>query len=184
MEDAKIVALYLERAEAAVLETEKKYGRYCRYIACRILDSDEDAGEIVNDTLLTLWNTIPPKRPESLKPYIGTVCRNLALNAWNAGHTQKRGEVPLVLEELAECIPAGDSGETLGESLALREALNGFLQSLPRKTRNIFVRRYYYAGSVAEIGAEYAMKESAVAMLLLRTRRKLKDYLEKEGFAL
>jgi len=184
MEDAKIVALYLERAEAAVLETEKKYGRYCRYIACRILDSDEDAGEIVNDTLLTLWNTIPPKRPDPLKPYIGTVCRNLALNAWNARHTQKRGEVPLVLEELAECIPAGDNGETLGESLALREALNAFLRSLPRKTRNIFVRRYYYAGSVAEIAAEYAMKESAVAMLLLRTRRKLKDYLEKEGFAL
>lgn len=184
MEDAKIVELFFARSEDAVSETEKKYGRYCHYIAGQVLSSDEDAREIVNDTWLRLWNTIPPERPVSLKSYIGTICRNLAINAWNAGHAQKRGEVTLVLDELAECIPAGNSGETIGESLALREALNGFLEKLPQKTRNIFLRRYYYAASVAEIAGSFAMKESTVAMLLLRTRRKLKEYLEKEGFLL
>ena len=68
MEDKQIVDLYWKRSESAIAETEKKYGRYCHYIAYQILENDEDAKEIVNDTYLKTWQTIPPKRPESLKP--------------------------------------------------------------------------------------------------------------------
>lgn len=73
MEDKQIVDLYWERSESAIAETEKKYGRYCHYIAYQILENDEDAKEIVNDTYLKTWQTIPPKRPESLKPYVGMI---------------------------------------------------------------------------------------------------------------
>ena len=33
MEDKQIVDLYWARSETAIAETEKKYGRYCHYIA-------------------------------------------------------------------------------------------------------------------------------------------------------
>ena len=56
MDDKQIVDLYWKRYEAAISETEHKYGKYCRYIAFNILVSDEDSEECVNDTYLRAWN--------------------------------------------------------------------------------------------------------------------------------
>lgn len=185
MEDKQIVELYWARSEAAIAETEKKYGRYCYYIAYQILSSDEDAKEIKNDTYLKAWDTIPPKCPDPLKPYLGMISRQLALNIYEKQHTQKRGgQIPLVLDELLECVPDNDSGADIGESIALSDTLNRFLWALPGRTRNIFVRRYFYTSTIAEIAKDFQMKESNVTMHLLRTRKKLKQFLIKEGFDL
>lgn len=185
MEDKQIVDLYWERSENAIAETEKKYGRYCHYIAYQILTDDEDAKEIVNDTYLKTWNTVPSNRPDPLKAYVGKISSNLALDRYDERNAKKRGggELPLVLDELSGCIPDRNDRD-IGESAALRDALNRFLRSLPQKTRNIFIRRYWYVSSVSEIANDYSMKESNVAMLMLRTRKKLKDFLNKEGFEL
>lgn len=184
MDDEQIVDLYWERSESAIKETEKKYGRYCHYIAYQILQNDEDAKEVENDTYLKAWQTIPPKRPTALKPYVGMISRHLAFDMYEAQHTQKRGQIPLVLDELAECLPGEGDAWDVVSGIALRDSLNAFLRGLPLKTRNIFLRRYWYASSLAEIATAYAMKESTVGMLLLRTRNKLRGYLEKEGFNL
>ena len=185
MEDQQIVDLYFSRSESAITETDRKYGRYCHSIAYNILEDHEDAKEIVNDTYLKAWNTIPPNRPDPLKPYVGMISRHLSLDRYEEYHTQKRGgQVPLVLEELAECIPDNDSREDIGESVALKDALAKFIRSLPDKTQMIFLRRYWYASSVAEIAEEYGMRENSVNVLLHRTRKKLKDHLQKEGFDL
>ena len=185
MEDQQIVDLYFARSESAITETDRKYGRYCHSIAYNILEDHEDAKEIVNDTYLKAWNTIPPNRPAPLKPYVGMISRHLSLDRYEEYHTQKRGgQVPLVLEELAECIPDNDSREDIGESVALKDALAKFIRSLPDKTQMIFLRRYWYASSVAEIAEEYGMRENSVNVLLHRTRKKLKDHLQKEGFDL
>ena len=182
MQDKDIVDLYWARCESAIEETDKKYGRYCHYVAYQILENDEDAKEVVNDTYLKTWNTIPPHRPDPLKPYVGTISRQLSLNRYEAQHAQKRdGQVTLALEELAECIP--DTNDTdIGESVALSDALSRFLWTLPERTRIMFVRRYFYVSPIAEIAADFSMKESAVTMLMLRTRQKLAHFLKKEGF--
>lgn len=184
MDDKRIVDLYWLRDESAIEETDKKYGRYCHYIAYHILADDEDAKEVVNDTYLKTWNTVPPNRPDPLKPYVGTISRQLSLNRFEAQHTQKRGgQVALALDELSECIP--DTNDTdIGESVALSDALSRFLWTLPERTRIMFVRRYFYVSPIAEIAADFSMKESAVTMLMLRTRQKLAHFLKKEGFAL
>jgi RNA polymerase sigma-70 factor (ECF subfamily) len=185
MEDQQIVDLYFARSESAITETDRKYGRYCHSIAYNILEDHEDAKEIVNDTYLKAWNTSPPNRPDPLKPYIGMISRHLSLDRYEEYHTQKRGgQVPLVLEELAECIPDNDSREDIGESVALKDALAKFIRSLPDKTQMIFLRRYWYASSAAEIAEEFGMRENSVNVLLHRTRKKLKDHLQKEGFDL
>ena len=182
MDDVQIIELYWERSEDAIKETDKKYGKYCYYIANRILEDGEDAKEIQNDTYLRVWNTIPPKRPSFFKSYIGTIARNLSLNRYEQIHSQKRGgRLALVLDELSECV-ADSASEDGSANARLTEALNRFLESLPSKTRAIFMRRYFYASDVCEIANEYAMSENGVSVLLFRTRKKLKDFLEKEGF--
>ena len=184
MEDKEIVELYWARSENAIAETDKKYGRYCHYIAYQILSDNSDAEEIVNDTYLKTWNTVPPNYPDPLKAYVGMISNQLALNRYEEKTAEKRGggRMPLIYHELDECIADENETEDLAESLVLRDLLNRFIWSLPKKTRNIFVRRYWYASSLTEIAEDYGMKENAVAMLMFRTRQKLKDFLEKEGF--
>lgn len=181
MDDAKIIALYEARDEKAIAETQQKYGGYCRYIAERILASKQDAEECVNDAYHKAWNTIPPQKPESLASYIGMLTRQLSFNRYKENHRQKRGggEVPLILEELQECIADKDNVPN-ADDIALRDAMNAFLSNLPQRTRMVFMRRYWYADEVSTIAADYGMSESHVGVLLYRTRKKLKEYLEKE----
>ena len=42
------------------------------------------------------------------------------------------------------------------------------------------MRRYWYADSIAEIARRYGMTESKVKMQLVRTKEKLRIFLEKE----
>lgn len=182
MEDREIVELYWERSEAAISETERKYGKYCFAIALRICDDREDAEECVNDTYLRAWNSMPPHKPEKLSAFLGKLARNLALNRYKERHCEKRGQgqVALALEELQECVP-NTAGGSFADDIALRDALNRFLRMLPHETRAVFMQRYWYVCSISDIAAEWGMSESRVKMLLLRTRNKLKQFLEKEG---
>ena len=186
MEDREIVELYWQRSESAIAETESKYGTYCRYIARNILLDREDSEECVNDAYLGVWNSIPTKRPQVLKSYIGRITRNIALNRFSRLSAAKRnfGQVPLALDELEDCVPARDGSDRLVDDLSLAELLNHFLSTLPVGQRKIFVCRYWYLSPVKEIAADLDISESNVKMSLLRSRDKLKLLLEKEGISL
>ena len=186
MNDDQILDLYWARSEEAVARTAERYGTYCRTIARNILDSQEDEEECVNDAYLRAWNAIPPERPENLGAFLGRITRNLALDRYRRAAAEKRSadRSALVLEELKDCIPAGTEAARLDDGLALREALGAFFASLSPRIRVIFLRRYWYFFSTKEIAAAYGMSEGSVKMTLLRTRRKLKQYLEKEGISL
>ena len=183
MEDRQIIKLFLQRSGSAIAATAKKYGSRLLQLAGNILRDPRDAEEAVNDTYLKTWNTVPPHEPDPLRPYIGTISRQLALDTYRAQHTQKRGgQVPLVLDELMGCIPDEDSGADIGESVALSDALSRFLRSLPPRNRNVFVRRYFYMSTIEEIAQDFSVKPNAITMLLLRTRKNLAKFLKKEGF--
>lgn len=186
MDDSRIIQLYLDRSERAISETSKKYGRYCHYIAFRILQNTEDAEECVNDTYLRTWNAIPPKQPNRLQTFLGKITRNLSLNRWEKSAAEMRGagQVALVLDELAECIPADRDGESMVDNVVIQQVIDRFLGGLPPETRKIFVRRYWYMSPVKEIAGDYHLSESKVTVTLFRTREKLKAALEEEGIIL
>lgn len=182
MDDREIVALFEIRSENAIRQTAAQYGRYCHSIAFRILQNDQDAEECVSDTYLRVWNAIPPACPTNLQTFLGKITRNLALNRYEKRTADKRGggQMPLVLEELAECLPDHD-WETRCETTDIREALNRFLQGLPKETRVIFVRRYWFMQSANEIALALGISPNRVNVTLHRTRRKLQTYLKQEG---
>lgn len=186
MEDKQIVELYLRRDEQAIDQTAKKYGSYCFSIANNILDNYEDTEETVSDTYVSCWRAIPPHRPGNLGTFLGKITRRLAIKRWRANHTLKRGggEMPLVLEELAGCIPAENDPERDMEMLELSRALNRFVGQLPKTERTVFVCRYWYLDSIEMIGKRYGFSQSKVKSMLSRTRKKLQTYLEKEGITL
>lgn len=186
MDDAKIVQLYLDRDEHAIQETANKYGNYCTSIAKNILGNYEDAEECVNDTYLNTWNAIPPHKPKMLSTFLGKIVRNLAFDRYRYNTADKRGggELPLVLDELADCVSGYDNVEQAYERKELVEVINDFLGTLPEKKRNIFVCRYWYTDSIADIAARYNMAYPAVSMMLNRLRIKLHNYLIERGYEL
>ena len=184
MEDNQIIELYWNRDENAITETGRKYGAYCRKIAVNILQNEEDSEECVNDTWLKTWNSIPPHRPENLRLFLAKITRNLSFNRYNENTAQKRGggEITLVLDELAECLEAKSDVEQIVLGKELKECIKGFVTTLRERDRNVFVRRYFFVDTVKEIAERYGISENNVMVILSRTRKQLKNKLEKEGY--
>ncbi len=186
MEDLKIIEMFFERKECAITETERKYGRYLSKIAYNILFDTEDSEECVNDTYMKAWNSIPPQQPEILSTFLGKITRHLAIDLFRKKHAEKRknSEYALSLSELDECIPDKFSAEKEIEQKELSESINRFLASLSKENRDIFVCRYFYSDSIKEIASFFKSNESKIKSSLFRSRKALKEHLEKEGFYL
>lgn len=181
MEDSQIIELYYQRNEDAIRETDAAYGRKLHVLAERIVQSHEDAQECVSDTYLKTWNIIPPQRPNYFFAFLAKICRNFALGRvdWNNAEKRKADVVSLTAE-MELCIPDRRREDTL-EGEEIRRLLNRFLEELSRESRLIFLRRYWYADSIAEIAMRYGISQSKVKTRLHRTRNQLRAYLEKEG---
>ena len=188
MNDEQIVQLYWDRDEQAIEESRIKYGNYCYSVSFGVLRNAEDSEECVSDTWLRSWNSIPPQRPRLLKAFFGKIARNLALDRWRSSRAQKRGGeyagMELVLDELAEIVPAEDSVERSIEQSELTELINSWLRSLPEESRTVFLRRYWYMQDVREISESLDLTESKVKMLLMRLRSKLREFLIEEGYGI
>ena len=181
MDDEKIIALFFARDEAAIRETDAAYGRKLHTLAERILRNREDAQECVNDTFLNTWNAIPPRYPNRFFAFLASICRNLALNRLDWQQAARRNaQIVSLSEEMELCIP-DISREREQNNRELGQLLTVFLEGLPKESRLIFLRRYWYVDTIAEIAVRYGMTESKVKMQLSRTRAKLRKLLEKEG---
>lgn len=181
MEDSKIMDLYFARNEDAIRHTADTYGRRLFYLAERIVNNDQDAEESVSDTYMKAWATIPPHRPKYFFAYLAKICKNFALDKldWKAA-AKRKAEVVSLTQEMESCIP--DTARSYDvDRRELGMILDAFLRTLTPENRMIFMRRYWYMDTVAEIAVRYGLGESAVQMRLGRTRGKLHAYLEKEG---
>ena len=184
MQDSQIVDLYWRRNEAAIDQTDKKYGRYLTKIAYNILADREDSQESVNDTYLAAWNSMPPHRPDVLGTYLGKLTRRISIDFFRKRTSQKRGggEYALSLQELESCISGGNTTEQALDLQLLSEAIETYLRSVTQEARNVFIGRYYYLDPVKKIAGYCRISESKTKILLHRTRQGLWEYLQKEGF--
>lgn len=183
MDDGSIVELYFARSEQAIKETDIKYGGYCYSIAYNILANQRDCEESVNDTYLSAWNTIPPRKPNPLAPFLGKIVRHISIDRWRKNGALKRGggEMPLALEELEGCVASGENLEERYEQKELTCQVRKFAASLSDTERRVFVCRYWYLDSTAEIAKRFGFSENKVSSMLHRTRGKLEKHLMGEG---
>ena len=184
VKETEILDLYFERNEKALEETQSAFGSIVMKISRNILKDECDSEENTNDTYISLWNSIPPARPESLIAYISKVARNLALNKLQKRNAQKRSAdtSSLSLDELDECTPSSLSVEEDTDARLLSQTISAFLRGEKEEARNIFLRRYFFCDSVKDISELLEISESKVKSSLMRTRNKLREYLLKEGF--
>lgn len=184
MSDEEIIRLFLARDENAIRQTDAVYGKRLFRLADNILKNAPDAEESVNDTYLHTWNSIPPRRPRYFFAYIAKLCRNIALNRldWNNA-AKRKAEIIQLTSELEACIPDSVRSREF-EVEELGRILDRFLRALSDENRLIFLRRYWFGDSIAEIAAQSGLREGAVLMRLNRAKDKLSTFLQKEGIGI
>ena len=184
MNDEEIVRLYYERSEDGIAQSEQKYGRLCRSVIRRILPDERDAEECLSDVWIRTWNSIPPEKPRVLGAFLARIARNLALNRYKAKSAQKRqGDAfALSLDELDDCAVSLPDPESETAAAELGASISAFLRTQSEEVRSMFVLRYFYCESIEELSARFRCGESRIKTTLLRTRRKLREHLIKEGY--
>lgn len=182
MEDAQIIELFFARSEDAISELDKKYGKLCHKLADNILASAQDAEECVNDAYLSTWNVIPPQRPESLPAFVGTLVRRCSITRYRANTAMKRNShYDMCMEELETFLASPQ--QAMEEHYAARElaaAIERFLDTQSKENRVLFMRRYWYADSFAEIGKLLGITEGNARLRLTRMRKQPKTYLTEQ----
>ena len=182
MEDLQIIGLLFQRSETAIFVLQQKFGGLCRSIISNILPDNRDVEECMSDAFLRVWNSIPPQRPERLDSYIARIARNVALDRYDYNTASMRHTgLTLAYEELALYLP---SREQETDAVEFKSFINRFLRSLPKASRMMFLRRYWYGESIAQIAKAFECSEEKVKSTLFRTRNKMRQAMIKEGIYL
>ena len=178
MEDLLIIRLLFQRSEMAISALQQKFGGLCRSVISRILTDGRDIEECISDTYLRVWNSIPPQRPDRLDSYLARIARNAALDRYDYNTASMRHtDLTLAYEELAMFLP---SREKETDAVEFRAFINRFLRGLPVMSRMMFIRRYWYGESIADIAYAFDCSEEKVKSILFRIRKKLRDAMIKE----
>ena len=181
MDDLMIIELYFSRNEQAIKETDIKYGKLCFSMANNILSNDEDSEECVNDTYLSVWNKIPPTRPNNFRAFICKIVRNLSMKKLEFNRALKRTQnVTVSYTELEKILPDTRTAPEW-EYENLGKIISDFLQHEKEDARNVFIRKYYFFDSISDIAERYSFTESKVKNMLYHSRNKLRECLKKEG---
>ncbi len=182
MKDEKIIELFFARNEDALRETELKYRNLCLYVASNFLVSREDREETLNDSLLALWNSIPPERPDNLPAFLSEIVRRLSINKSRANNAWKRGKnVQIVGEEFLSMIEDGTDLAAQFDAKRGGELISAFLRASSKSDRKIFIMRYWLDMSIEQISSQTGFGESKIKVTLHRMRKKLAAELGKEG---
>ncbi len=115
-----------------------------------------------------------------MKLYLARLTKNQALNMLRSRNTEKRGkgQYTQAVEELEEVLAAHDTPEEQLIQRANIQAVQSFLDGLPELECAIFVRRYWFADSIADIAERYDISQVNTKVKLHRTVKKLRAYLE------
>ncbi|MBR4961971.1 MAG: sigma-70 family RNA polymerase sigma factor [Clostridia bacterium] len=186
MTDKEITDALWNREEAGLAAVMELCGSRCRKIAGNILP-DTDAEEVVADTWLKIWQTIPPNRPVSLAAYACRITRNLAVNRYHHNKAARRTTDVLTdwetLTENPDLFETVQAADPVAESVQARELAQGidrFLRMLPKEDRVLFVRRYVYLDTAEDLAETLHLTKGHIHVKLHRIRKRLMNYLMEE----
>lgn len=182
LDDNKIINLFFERSELAIIELARKYGSVCMKIAMNILSNIQDAEECLDDTYYAVWNTVPPQRPKPLSAYVYRIVRNISINRYKYRNADKRrGTYDVCVEELEYCLASSECTEDVVEEKEIVNCIEDFIDSLEPVNQMIFIRRFWYMDSYKDIADASRLREGTVRTRMVRIKSDLRLYLKERG---
>lgn len=180
MDDPEIIELIFNKDESGIKMLSEKYSKLIAQVCRGMLRSNEDAEETANDTLMAVWNAIPPERPVNLTGFVCKIARRLAVSRVRYNTAAMRNAD--LISELDEVLPSRENSvEERAEASELADFINEWLGTLSEQKRRLFILRYYYMKTVKEAARECGMSKTAATTALMRLREALKNYLNERG---
>lgn len=169
------------RDSNALSNIEKSYGALLHRIAVNLGLSAGDTEECINDTLLEVWNTVPPAKPKSIRSYVCMLMRRTAVDRIRYNTAKRRGNTVYfdISNELDSCI---DVENTVIDEMCIPMILNQFLEKQSPENREIFIRRYYEFENTRSIAADLRMGTNTIEKRLSRMRANLRKTLTEWGY--
>ena len=128
------------------------------------------------------WKAMPPAKPNPLLTYLLKIVRNLSLKRyWQKGAAKRNSNYTIALQEIEACVAAPNAVEDVIEARELAHILEGFLDTLTKENRVIFLRRYWFSDSYQDIAELVGLSEKTVSVRLTRMRQKMRQYLLESG---
>ena len=168
MTDRERVALLRDHPNRGMEELARQYATLAAGIAGRILQNPRDAEEVASDVLLRLWQNRETLNPDTLRGFVITTARNLAVDRWR--QLRRRSEVPLTEwdREPAELL----------ESLVLTKVLAEQIKALSPPDGELFLRHYLLLETARELADRFQMTVPAVRSRLHRLRERLRKEVQ------
>lgn len=143
-------------------------------IAFDMLRNEEDAKDVLQDTLLRAYSSLESlKDPEKFRPWIMQILVNCARDACR----RRSRTASIQLDDYADCILWRENDdEPALDSIWLQEGI----RQLDEKSRMILLLYYFEEIEIRDISRIMGMTVSAVKVRLSRTRQKLKKLLSEE----
>ena len=151
-------------------------------LALRITQKHEEAEDIVQDTLIKVWNKRDEwEKIESIEAWCLTICRNLALDRIRRRDNQNES-----LDIIQSDTPYRDG--TPYEQMLQRdriELVRRMVNALPEKQRSCMQLRDFEGKSYKEIASILNISEDQVKVNIFRARQAIKTkYQQIEGYGL
>jgi len=163
--DLELLCLLEQNPNQALAVLAERYGSLAASIAGRVLPGRiQDVEEIAADVLIRIWEKRTEIHPDTLRGFVITTARNLAIDRWRV--LRRRNEVPLFDNDR--------EAEEFLESQVLTRILAEEIRKLSPPDGEIFLRHHLLLETAAEIGKRFGLTESAVRARLHRMRRQLR----------
>ncbi len=160
-----------------VLPLKDKFFR----LALRLTRNREEAEDIVQETLLRLWNKREELKAEGIETLGFTICHNLAIDHLQKKETQNIAFDPALHE-------AADSDNTPADQLIAKEGqslIQQIVSQLPEKQQAIIQLRDVEGKEYKEIAQILQITEADVKVSLFRARQKIKEqYIKLNRYGL
>lgn len=146
-------------------------------LALRITGGSEDAEDIVQETMIRVWNRRDRwQEIESIEAFSLTICRNLSLD-W----LRKNGSHELTPDSEVATMPDTRSPGPLESTLIADrvEKVRRIIDGLPEKQRSCIQLRDFEGKSYKEVAAALEISEEQVKVNIFRARQAIKNQFTK-----
>ena len=180
MTEEEIAVSLKKEPDKAIAYIKKEYGMLIRFVIGNILEAPEEIDECEEDTYVSIWENADAIDVKTIKAYIMRIARNKALERYRYLNAGKRSrKLTVYLEELDEELAAENIFEKKAESEELYNCINDFLSGLKAISRKLFILRYWYDASTEDISKMTGFSKSKIESDIIRTKKKLKNYLKE-----
>ncbi len=160
--------------EAFIRALYDQHARPLLSYALRLTGGDRQRAEdVVQETFLRAWRHPIERTPESVRPWLFTVARNIAVDAFRA----RKARPPEAGPDGLDLVAVDDEVDRALEAWQVTDALS----SLSADHRQVLVETYYRGRSVAEAAAVLGVPPGTVKSRTYYALRALKLVLEERG---